>query len=136
MKHEKQKFFMEAIGVFSLIFLTAFFPLKGMAQVPSSSPATSKPAPWAVEESSCRQDADCEVTNFPGCCACPQCWKGPPRAVNRDWLKLQQNICAVASCDGSHCNIAGMCPPGEDASHFTARCKAAECALERKESKR
>lgn len=75
----------------------------------------------------CAADADCVVTNFPGCCACPQCATAAPVARSRAAAAQAEAACAVASCDASACDVAGMCPPGEPAAHFTPRCCAGAC---------
>ena len=75
----------------------------------------------------CAGDADCVVTNFPGCCACPQCAIADPVARSRTAAAQAEAACAVASCDASVCGVAGMCPPGEPAADFTPRCCAGAC---------
>ncbi|MBK7076713.1 MAG: hypothetical protein IPH44_30915 [Myxococcales bacterium] len=75
----------------------------------------------------CTADADCLVTNFPGCCACPQCSTADPVARSRTAAAQAEAACAAASCDASICDVAGMCPPGEPAAHFTPRCCAGVC---------
>ncbi|MBL8624490.1 MAG: hypothetical protein JNK64_24495 [Myxococcales bacterium] len=75
----------------------------------------------------CTADADCVVTNFPGCCACPQCSTADPVARSRTAAAQAEAACAAASCDASICAIAGMCRPGETAAHFTPRCCGGAC---------
>ena len=75
----------------------------------------------------CTADADCVVTNFPGCCACPQCSVGRPTARSRSALATAEQVCTVAECDGHACDVGGMCPPGESADHFVPHCTAGTC---------
>lgn len=101
---------------------------------PANPPVTngsSSPTPASTSDK-CATDADCVVTNFPGCCACPQCSKAEPRALTNAALAAEQKKCTVVRCNMAICNTAGMCPPGEDASHFVARCRAGECDMDRK----
>ncbi len=86
----------------------------------------------AIVVDPCDADDDCLVTNFPGCCACPQCSIGPPTARSREGQRRAEAVCAVASCDAGHCAAAGMCPPGESADHFVARCRDRRCVAERR----
>jgi hypothetical protein len=101
--------------------------------VATAPPPHSSPRPPSGPATTvCVTDADCVVTNFPGCCACPQCSKGPPRALTAPALAEEQDSCQTVKCDLNRCALAGMCPPGEDASKFVGRCRASECVLERK----
>ena len=75
----------------------------------------------------CTADADCIVTNFAGCCACPQCAIGQPVARSRDAEQKAEQVCTVVECDRRACDIGGMCPPGEAADHFVARCADRVC---------
>lgn len=97
-------------------------------QMPNGS---SRP-PAGPPTTTCATDADCIVTNFPGCCACPQCAKGPPRALTTSELAAEQANCITVTCEPNACARAGICPPGEDASRFVGRCRATACELERK----
>ena len=67
------------------------------------------------------------MTNFPGCCACPQCSTADPVARSRTAAAQAEAACAAASCDASICDVAGMCPPGEPAARFVPRCCAGVC---------
>lgn len=96
-------------------------PSNGLSQPPADATATT-----------CATDADCVVTNFAGCCACPQCSKAAPRALTRAALAAEEAKCQVVRCNTAMCDTAGMCPPGEDAAKFVGRCRANACALERK----
>lgn len=79
----------------------------------------------------CDRDADCVATNFPGCCACPQCSVASPVARSVSALRAAEAACRVAACDPDDCAVGGMCPPGEPASHFRARCVDHACVLVR-----
>jgi hypothetical protein len=94
---------------------------------PDAPPA---PPSAAVSGTTCDHDDDCMVTNFAGCCACPQCQVAAPHPITRAQEKLEEDKCAVASCDMGHCGAAGMCPPGEAASHFVARCVDHACTMQ------
>jgi hypothetical protein len=98
------------------------------APAPATAPAPVTPAPIepAIGDT-CTADADCVVTNFPGCCACPQCNVAQPRARSKSELAREQQTCTVVECDMHACDIGGMCPPGEDAAHFTAHCTNQVC---------
>jgi hypothetical protein len=76
---------------------------------------------------SCASDDECLVTNFAGCCACPQCAVGPPIARSRSAEHVAEAACAAASCSMGMCNLAGACPPGETGDHFAAHCRAGVC---------
>jgi hypothetical protein len=113
-----------------LIFLAAA-PGPSTPTVDAGSPVLSPTAPSPISAEMCSQDSECEVTNFAGCCACPQCSLGPPRARTRAGLRAERDRCAVTECGMGVCAIAGMCPPGESADHFRARCVDGRCALKR-----
>jgi hypothetical protein len=98
-------------------------PMPVPVPVPDASPAGS---------TSCDRDDDCIVSNFAGCCACPQCSVAAPHPVTRAQEKLRQASCAVVDCDMGPCNVGGMCPPGEDASHFVAHCVDHACTMTHK----
>jgi hypothetical protein len=105
-------------------------PAPAVPPVPDASPsAMAVPAPTSADDT-CAHDDDCLVTNFPGCCACPQCSKGQPQPRSRGAEKIAEAACAAASCDMHMCDLGGMCPPGEDAGHFVARCRAGTCAMD------
>jgi hypothetical protein len=57
---------------------------------------------------------------------------GPPQAVNLNSLKAEQERCKTQACNESICAIAGMCPPGEEASHFKAFCHEGICGLKKR----
>jgi hypothetical protein len=107
----------------------------GDAGAPGSSarppPAAPRIPASPADPDTCQGDADCVVTNFAGCCACPQCSIGPPRALSRAALRAEQEGCKDAVCNTARCGVAGICPPGEDASRFAARCRDGACRLER-----
>ncbi|MCC6528117.1 MAG: hypothetical protein IT373_36055 [Polyangiaceae bacterium] len=115
-------------------------PAVGPTASASSSPSSAgsareAPLAAAVPPSpgdACAADDDCVATNFPGCCACPQCASGEPHARSREAARRAEAACALASCDLTICAVAGMCPPGEPAAHFAARCQAGACVLERR----
>jgi hypothetical protein len=98
-----------------------------------SSPVVVAAPPDAIStgETRCDRDGDCVVTNFAGCCACPQCAVAAPHVLNRAAADLDVRRCEVASCDASVCGAAGACAPGESASHFVARCRDHACAMQR-----
>jgi hypothetical protein len=102
------------------------------ATAPTPAPTNKRPLPGNPSGTACAVDSDCVVTNFPGCCACPQCSKAPPRALPASSLAAQQAQCQTVACSLNICSLAGMCPPGEDASKFLAHCRANVCVLERR----
>ncbi|MBX3160222.1 MAG: hypothetical protein KF773_29940 [Deltaproteobacteria bacterium] len=89
-----------------------------------SSPSTEAAAPGDA----CTRDADCVVTNFAGCCACPQCSVGAPTARSLAELARAQDQCKVMRCNTTVCDLAGACPPGEAADRFAPVCRAGTCA--------
>lgn len=95
-------------------------------------PADPDALPAETADDACSADDECLVTNWPGCCSCPQCSIGQPMARSRVGQQRAEAACAVASCDASICDIAGMCPPGEDASHFVPRCRGGVCVGDRR----
>jgi hypothetical protein len=99
----------------------------------ASTPETvGRTEPAALDPVRCTSDADCVVSNFAGCCACPQCAQGAPRALNAAALRQEQEGCPRDCNNAGMCGLAGMCPPGEDAAHFAAPCRAGSCVLERR----
>jgi hypothetical protein len=97
---------------------------------PTPAPAIDATAAPVAGSTSCDRDDDCIVTNFAGCCACPQCQVADPHPVTRAQEKLREASCAVVDCDMGPCNIGGMCPPGEDAAHFVAHCVDHACTMQ------
>jgi hypothetical protein len=75
----------------------------------------------------CESDADCLITTFNGCCACPQCSIGEPAARSRIEQKRAEEVCGIATCDMKICDVAGMCLPGEAAGKFLAKCSNEQC---------
>ena len=100
-----------------------------IAMTPTDAPIA--PTAPAVGSTSCDRDDECIVSNFAGCCACPQCQVADPHAVTRAQEKLREDSCAVVDCDMHMCNVAGMCPPGETAAHFSPRCVDHACTMTR-----
>ncbi|HXU01835.1 MAG TPA: hypothetical protein VN903_12630 [Polyangia bacterium] len=72
---------------------------------------------------SCTADADCEMTDFGGCCGC----NDEPRAVNRAWLTEARQVCTVIDCvcEGKGCS--SPCPRVTDPRVFTAVCRQGRC---------
>jgi hypothetical protein len=85
----------------------------------SDTPATTAPGARA----SCSADADCEVTNFAGCCVCCE---SSAHAVTAIALSQQRAQCAVMEC-GVKCAPDIECAKIELAAAFTARCKDGAC---------
>jgi mono/diheme cytochrome c family protein len=82
----------------------------------------------------CARDDDCVVTNFAGCCACPQCSSAAPYATTQQKLAADQATCAKVDCAPSpECDVGGMCPPSEPAENFVARCRDRRCAADRRQ---
>lgn len=113
-------------------------PAPAPSAPPGGDPAARAPSPGSGDAcpaspdvmsagDACAADADCVVTNFPGCCACPQCSTADPVARSRTAAAQAEAVCAVTTCDASICAIAGMCRPGEPAAHFTPRCCGGAC---------
>jgi len=101
------------------------------AKLTPAAPA-SPAAPSDDGRDACANDGDCVVTNFAGCCACPQCSSEPPYAISQLALQRDQSRCARVDCNMDQCNVGGMCPPGEPADHFVARCRDRRCVAERR----
>jgi hypothetical protein len=76
---------------------------------------------------SCAADADCEVTNFAGCCACCE---STAHAVPVLALSQQRSHCGVKECAACSTNIA--CASIERAEGYVARCKDGTCAAVRR----
>jgi hypothetical protein len=87
--------------------------------------AAAKAGPVVVDP--CDSDDDCVVTNFPGCCACPEC--APPTARSREGARRAEAVCATTTCPANVC--AEPCPH-ETADHFVARCRDRACTAERR----
>ena len=102
------------------------------AQAPVAQ-APVAPAPVAPDTDSrlagdsCTSDTDCTVSNWPGCCACPQCSTGEPIARSTAGLAAARDQCKLVRCNTSICDLAGACPPGQDASAFVPTCRAGTC---------
>jgi hypothetical protein len=95
-------------------------------------PASPDPAPAEVAltgEDACTSDADCLVSDWPGCCGCAQC-RGEPTARSRAGLEKAKDRCKVVRCRQT-CDPAG-CPPTEPIDQFTAVCRAGTCAAMRR----
>lgn len=94
---------------------------------------TPTPAPTAelAGTDACTTDADCVVTNFAGCCACPGCDQGAPTARSTTELAAAQKQCQVVRCNMARCK-AMLCKPGESASAFAAACQNNVCVGVRK----
>ena len=110
-------------------------PAPAVTPTPSEpTPAPTQPAPAvSVDEiDRCAADSDCVVTNFAGCCACPQCSVGEPTARTTKALAHATQQCQVVRCDGTRCQTAGACPPGESADLFTPVCRDSVCVAVRK----
>ncbi|MBP6838712.1 MAG: hypothetical protein KA190_15565 [Kofleriaceae bacterium] len=101
----------------------------GTTPAPAPGPGTT-PATTSAGDT-CAVDADCVVTNFAGCCACPQCAVVDPRPRSRAALAAEQAACPSPCPFSMVCATGGMCPPGEPSDHFVARCQAAVCAAVR-----
>jgi len=86
----------------------------------SESPATTPSGARA----SCSADADCEVTNFAGCCACCE---STAHAVPAIALSQQRAHCAIKDCEIA-CSSNIQCAKIERAAAFVAHCKDGTCA--------
>jgi hypothetical protein len=98
-------------------------------------PVEPAPAQGAVAEltskDTCTADADCTITNFAGCCACPGCEQGPPLAHATKELAAAQQQCQLVRCDMDRCKTM-LCKPGDPAEKFTASCRDGVCVGTRK----
>ena len=73
----------------------------------------------------CQTAADCEITDFSGCCACPQ----EPRAVNRSALAERTDVCTVVDCK---CVGNCTCPRVADPRAFAPVCTHERCEMIRR----
>jgi hypothetical protein len=114
----------------TLIAVAACHGKPVVAPAPAPAPDAAPAPPLSTHDTGCATDDDCMVTNFAGCCACPQCSVGQPHAISKAAEAKAEDVCTVVECDMGPCNLGGMCPPGEDASHFAARCVDHACSMD------
>ncbi len=87
---------------------------------------------FIAPEEACDDDADCVVTDFPGCCACCSC--AVPYAIRGDALEQQRAECASVDCapiqEEAGCAVeeCAGCPLVE--GDFAAVCRAGRCLRE------
>jgi hypothetical protein len=91
----------------------------------SDDPATDFIAP----EEACSVDADCVITDFPGCCECCTC--SVPYAIRGDALAQERARCAMMDCapieEEQECAIVECerCPL--ERRSFEAACRRGRC---------
>jgi hypothetical protein len=112
--------FVVTVATISAIALLALL----VACSKSETPVTTPPAARA----SCSADADCEVTNFGGCCACCE---SSAHAVPAIALSQERARCAIKDCEVK-CSPNTECAKIEPAAAFTARCKDGTCTAVRR----
>ncbi|MCA2976834.1 MAG: hypothetical protein INH41_25600 [Myxococcaceae bacterium] len=97
-----------------LVVLVGLCAAVGLADVPAPS-----------LERGCRQDADCVLSNFQGCCD-SACCPSPPRAWHRGALRVAQAACRAPSCGAPPVCEERSCPP-QDARPLEAACEGGRC---------
>lgn len=98
----------------------------GAACGPREPPPANIPGKTATGAfASCRDDADCTLTDFPGCCAC---CKSAPYATPIRELEKRREACERKKCDD--CPARVTCPtiPDRPAS-IVARCVDRTCVI-------
>jgi hypothetical protein len=122
-----------------------------LAACPSSPPPTTSPTPTTptpteptpteptptqsggtaalTSQDACTTDADCTITMFSGCCACPGC--DQPSARSTATLAQSQDQCKAVRCDMERCKVM-LCKQGEPATSFVAKCENNVCVGHRK----
>ncbi len=98
---------------------------------PTPTPAPA-PTPELTSTDACTADADCVITNFAGCCACPGCEQGAPTAHSTKAAAAAQQQCQAVRCNMDRCKTL-LCKPGEPAASFTAACQNSVCVGVRKQ---
>jgi len=93
----------------------------------SAPPPASAGSEARSEGDACTRDADCVVTNFAGCCACPQCAVGEATARSREAQTRAEEKCQLVRCNLHRCQGEVACPPAEDAALFEPKCRDAKC---------
>lgn len=96
---------------------------------PTTPPTPTPPTPTQsgaalTSKDACTTDADCTITMFSGCCACPGC--DQPSVHSTKELAAAQQVCQAVRCDMERCKTM-MCKPGEPAETFTAACQNNVC---------
>lgn len=96
----------------------------------SSTPTSEEPATDFVADSErCESDAECVISDFPGCCDCCSC--SSPYAIRADALEEQQRACESEDCSQEHeeqeCAIVECqgCPTTHET--FDAVCEEGRC---------
>jgi hypothetical protein len=123
-----------------------------LAACPSSPPPTTSPTPTTptptpteptpteptptqsgtaalTSQDACTADADCTITMFSGCCACPGC--DQPSARSTATLAASQDQCKAVRCDMERCKVM-LCKQGDPATSFVAKCENNVCVGHRK----
>ncbi|MGE0398014.1 MAG: hypothetical protein AB7T06_15040 [Kofleriaceae bacterium] len=122
-----------------LLFVLAACPASPPPPSPTPTPTEPTPTPTPTEPTptpspsaeltsadACTADADCTISNFAGCCACPGCDVGPPTAHSTTALAAAQQQCQAVRCNMDRCKTL-LCKPGEPAANFTAACQNNVC---------
>jgi hypothetical protein len=99
-----------------------------LALVPIAACGGSKPADSPSRRVTCATDADCEITDFAGCCpCCPTAAYASPRAN----LAARRRACAAdrerSACKPCDEGITCKPPSGPPASQLVARCRDGAC---------
>jgi hypothetical protein len=117
------------------LVLAVFAFLASACGGPSASEPASNDDPeteFIAPEERCDVDADCVVTDFPGCCACCSC--SVPYAIRADALASQRAECADTDCapiqEEAGCAVEECvgCPLEE--GPFAAVCRRGRCVRE------
>jgi hypothetical protein len=125
---------MAAAARISMLLLTGLLACGGEASSspPAGDPGSASPAEFIAPEEACDTDADCVMTDFPGCCACCGC--AYPYAIRGDALAAERDRCAEVDCAAAQ-EEAGCaaeecvgCPLTEE--RFEAVCRAGRCTPE------
>lgn len=108
---------------------TTSTPPPSMTPAPTPTPTQSGSTAELTSKDACTADADCVITSFSGCCACPGC--DQPAARSSKELAASQKQCELVRCDMDRCK-AMLCKAGEPTTSFTAACENQVCVGRRK----
>ena len=94
-----------------------------------STPADDQRTEFIAPEERCDVDADCVITDFPGCCACCGC--SNPYAIRGDALETQRAECASVDCERAQedlgCAVEECVGCPSDDRDFAALCRGGRC---------
>lgn len=94
------------------------------APAPTEPPPAPSGSPALASTDACTTDADCEITTFSGCCACPGCDQTSVRS--KPELAAAQQMCHAIRCDMERCKSM-LCKAAEPIERFAAACQNNVC---------